>query len=255
MRKAPQIPPLLTVADLEEKIEQQKRITATIQQRLSDQEEKRPLWQLGLAVCVVGWFIIIVIIQGWQNSQSGTVAVLVVLGIIGNLYFTPFAIGGFFENRRQVSEAQLDLAQQQRILNNWFKEMNNRIECKKFLALYRVRLKEIDYDIQALETLIDEGISPNEFEQTILSIVGPEEEEEMDLATRNKEAQEAKQMHVADFKAKQEHLDAILAALKERKQDIQRRVELGHLTQEEAQILLEAAQRDAEQRIQALEQG
>jgi len=251
MPKAPQIPPLLTVADLEEKIEQQKSIIQPLRKTLSAEQNEYLLSRVWLFVGLVvgGGFTI----RLFTASKTTTLDLIILLPLIAIvLLFLAINTGAA---SRAVAKSQREVAQQQNILNNWFKEMNNRIKCKKFLALYRVRLKQIDYDIQALETLIDEGISPNEFEQTILSIVGPEEEEEIDLATRTKEAEEAKQIQVADFKAIQKHRDAILAALKERKQDIQRRVELGHLTQEEAQILLEAAQRDADQRIQALEQA
>ena len=77
----------------------------------------------------------------------------------------------------------------------------------------------------------------------------------MTLEKQTAEAEEVEQMSVADFEAKQKYRDKILEALKKREQEIQQRIESGNLTQDDGTILLEAARRDVNQKLQALDQA
>jgi len=249
----------LTVAQIEAEIQEQKSSLVSIQEILSNEQQRLTANVTGLAFSLVAWLIIIPYIvwsTGVPNSQrSGSLDVLIVFGGIANFFWMIKLLKRFFNAKQQVAKWEAEEDAQQTILYRLGSEMTNRIECKKLLALHRVHLKQISYDIQALENLIDEGITPQELKQTIEAILTPSQEQEMTLEKQTAEAQEVEQMSVADFEAKQKYRDKILEALKKREQEIQQRIESGNLTQDDGTILLEAARRDINQKLQALDQA
>ena len=126
-------------------------------------------------------------------------------------------------------------------------------KCRRVLARYLPRLKKIEYDdVSRLEHLIDDGISPKDLEDDVLAALGegskkPVEEEKAE------EFGEGKGLQTAEYRGKQELRDKAIADKKERIADIEARVKAGELTAEEGKILIEAANRDLEKRLHAID--
>lgn len=237
----------LTVAEIEAEIQEQKSSLARIQEILSHEQQRLTANRTALVFSLVAWPILIAIRE--------PLPAITVFGGLANFIWMIKLVVRLFNAKQQVAKWEAEEDAQQTILYRLGSEMTNRIECKKLLALHRVRLKQIGYDIQALENLIDEGITPQELNLTIEAILTPSQEQEMTLEKQTAEAEEVEQMSVADFEAKQKYRDKILEALKKREQEVQQRIESGNLTQDDGTILLEAARRDVNQKLQALNQA
>ena len=247
-----------------------------------DEARANQTFQRGLMVCAgLGWFALVGTCAGMTTADTSEgVAWLIIFSVILffiNIWATPLAYRKLsescevFEQKKKILEAgqaklkkaqllkqQHDRAEERRLQTNKERQAMQEVDkariqkCQLILARYLSRLKEIEYDIEFLSKLIHgEHVSPEEFEETVQAILGDKPKSEADILKEQYSV--ADETAVADFEAKQRHRDQLLASYKKRKAEIKQKQDNGELDNEEAEIFLQSAKRDFEQKMRAVD--
>ncbi len=128
------------------------------------------------------------------------------------------------------------------------------LSCKKILSSYRERLASIGYDIVSLDRLSEQGIAPQEFERIVRDVLAARAAEKPQPKVSSQKPSPPKS-HVSEpraTKSLESQKDSILLSLREREHEIKTRVRKGTLSQPEANVLIEAARREAKKKLHEL---